>query len=120
MKTHKVFISHPMNGLSIDEILENQTKYEEILLDHLKTQDTQVIFLHHVFDHKALSPIQCFAKGVSVLAEADVVVLAGAWKKARGCILEYDIARAYGIETLTIIDENLYPYGAQIEIKCQS
>ncbi len=35
-------------------------------------------------------------RGLQILAQADIVIFAKDWEKARGCKIEHDVAVAYG------------------------
>ena len=41
-------------------------------------------------------------KSIQAMAEADMVLLLPNWRNARGCKIEYECAKAYGIETVEI------------------
>ena len=42
--------------------------------------------------------IAYLAKSIDVLAEADIAYFCKNWARARGCRIEYDVARLYGIK----------------------
>ncbi len=42
-------------------------------------------------------PVEFLGKSLEVLAQADVAFFSNGWKSARGCRIEYDVARLYGI-----------------------
>lgn len=77
----KVMISQPMNGLTDEEIKVINPEWE---------------VLNTLFDIEFDNPIYYLAKSIEKLAEADVVVFVPGWEKARGCKIEYEIAKAYG------------------------
>ena len=60
----------------IDSIIENADKQIAV-----KGDDIGVWFL---------------GASIQLLAEADIVIFAKGWKEARGCVLEHNIAKAYG------------------------
>lgn len=85
----KVMISQPMNGLTDEEI---KTVREEVI----KGINPEWEVLNTLFDVKFDNPIYYLAKSIEKLAEADIVIFVPGWEKARGCKIEYEIAKAYG------------------------
>lgn len=105
----RVFISQPMRGKTDEEILavkeacEKKCKAlfpdEEITFtsgffkpDELNVVDREIF--------GALSdvqkPVWCLGKSIRVLGMSDAIYFADDWKDARGCVIEHDIAVAYG------------------------
>lgn len=85
----KVMISQPMNGLTDEEI---KTVREEVI----KGINPEWEVLNTLFDVKFDNPIYYLAKSIEKLAEADIVIFVPGWENARGCKIEYEIAKAYG------------------------
>lgn len=85
----KVMISQPMNGLTDEEI---KAVREEVI----KVINPEWKVLNTLFDVEFDNPIYYLAKSIEKLAEADVVIFVPGWEKARGCKIEYEIAKAYG------------------------
>lgn len=85
----KVMISQPMNGLTDEEI---KVVREEVI----KVINPEWKVLNTLFDIEFDNPIYYLAKSIEKLAEADIVVFVPGWEKARGCKVEYEIAKAYG------------------------
>lgn len=85
----KVMISQPMNGLTDEEI---KAVREEVI----KVINPEWEVLNTLFDIEVDNPIYYLSKSIEKLAEADVVVFVPGWEKARGCKIEYEIAKAYG------------------------
>lgn len=96
----KVFISQPMRGKSSEVILAER----KLIIERIKESygdNTEVLDSYASdFNESEMknSPVKYLAKSIDVLAEADLAFFASGWKGARGCQLEYDIARAYGIK----------------------
>ena len=95
----KVFISCTMNGRSDEEILKTRKDINEKLKNVLK-QDFEVIdsfFTDFNPNVTQIDPAMYYlGLSISKMAAADIVVFAEGWDKARGCKLEYNVARAYG------------------------
>ena len=85
----KVMISQPMNGLTDEEI---KAVREEVI----KVINPEWKVLNTLFDVEFDNPIYYLAKSIEKLAEADVVIFVPGWDYARGCKIEYEIAKAYG------------------------
>lgn len=85
----KVMISQPMNGLTDEEI---KAVREEVI----KVINPEWKVLNTLFDIEFDNPIYYLAKSIEKLAEADIVIFVPGWEKARGCKIEYEIAKAYG------------------------
>lgn len=96
MNKIKIFISQPMNGLSKGSILAER---QRIIKTAYSTYGDNVEILDTFFDDEKLSPIQCLAKSISLLATADVAFFAVGWDAYRGCQIEYKICYEYGIKT---------------------
>jgi len=95
----KVFISCAMNGLSDEEILKTRKEVSEKIKGMLK-QDVEIIDSFFTDFNPNVTQIDpaMYYLGLSIgkMASANVVVFAKGWDKARGCKIEYDVARAYG------------------------
>lgn len=108
----KLFISQPMKDKTQAEILEERekcvayfrnliTKLNKIFKDSL---DFEVI--NSFIEEEPSSNVQApglwyLGESLKLMSNADVVVFAKGWRKARGCRLERKCAEDYGI---TIID----------------
>ena len=97
----KYFISQPMNGLTNEEI---KAKREEITKACFKDDEEAEIIDSFFKDapHDA-KPLWFLGKSLEKLSEADIAYFTKGWESARGCKLEYECAKAYGI---TCICEN--------------
>lgn len=94
----KVFISCTMNGRSDEEILKTRAELTDKLKGILK-QEFEVVdsFFRRYPNITQIDPAMYYlGLAISKMASADIVVFAKGWDKARGCKLEYDVARAYG------------------------
>lgn len=86
----KIFISQPMNGKTDEEIL----KVRKDIIKKLNINEKDVID-SWVADGKIGDPIQLLGMSIEKMAEADIVVFAEEWFKARGCKIEYQTAIEY-------------------------
>lgn len=93
----KVFISMPMNGKTDEEIVKEfkSTKKRVLeLFDGCQVIDS--VFSNFDLDNNANTPIHYLGRSIELLADADIVYFAKGWEKARGCLIEYQVAKTYG------------------------
>lgn len=103
----KVFISQPMRGQTEEAILKARSEAVK-KVKSMYGEDVEI--LNSFFDdfntsNVKNSAIAYLAKSIAVLAEADVAYFCKNWARARGCRIEFDVARAYKIR----IDEEEAP-----------
>ena len=95
----KIFISQPMMGKS-DELIAAERK---LIIERVKSMygnDVEILdsfFNDYNTSHIKHPPVAFLGKSLEVLAQADVAFFSSGWKSARGCRIEYDVARLYGI-----------------------
>jgi len=91
----KIMISQPMTGKSTETIRNERQE----LVKSLESQGHIVI--DTVFEFEGKDPYNngLFYMGHSILAmsEVDAVVFMKGWERSRGCKLEYELARQYGL-----------------------
>ena len=96
----KLFISHPMGGLSNEEILAERkriaSKAKEIIAEPVEVLDSYF----PDYNPQKNTPLAFLAKAITVLAEADIAYFSNNWRDARGCKIEYECAKQYGIKIL--------------------
>lgn len=95
MKT--IFISLPMKDKTEEEILKQ--------IDDKRKQLEPLGF--HVIDSylntpskTGSSPLHCLAVSLAVMADCDAVYFCKGWQNARGCKIEYEAARNYGLKII--------------------
>ncbi len=102
----KVFISQPMKGLSDDEIKANRKKAIDLIT--LK-YDGDVEFIDSFIEEDVpkINNIATYYLGRSIemMADAEAVAFLPGYEKARGCMIEYNVARSYDY-TIIMIDDN--------------
>lgn len=90
----KVMISQPMKGRTNEEIIEERSK----VVDFLKEHNFEIV--DNIFDYENSQikdkAVFYLGKSIEKMAEVDAVVFMKGWETARGCTLEYDVARLYG------------------------
>lgn len=94
----KIFISQPMGNKNYEQI-----KFERMdLVQKLEKQGNEV--LETVFSNfdSEKDPIYYLAKSIDLLVNADRVIFMNGWENAKGCRIEYAIAKEYGKEILIL------------------
>lgn len=93
-----IMISQPMKDLSSDKII----KIRENAIHTLETFGYDVIdnfftddgFITEDTKH---TPVAYLAKSLDVMSKCDAVYFVKGWETARGCKIEHEIAKAYGL-----------------------
>ena len=93
----KIFISMPMNGKTDEEIVKEFKSIKKRVLELFDgCQVIDSVFSNFDLDNNANTPIHYLGRSIELLADADIVYFAKGWEKARGCLIEYQIAKTYG------------------------
>ena len=95
----KLFISQPMRGKTDEEILAEREKAIEAARKKLG-EEIEVIDSFFQDAPVEAKPLWYLGESLKCLAEADVAYFAKGWEQARGCVIEYDSAYAYGIPVI--------------------
>ena len=99
----KLFISPPMKGLTDEEILkareEIKTRAEQAIGEQVELIDSFVE--DYPGEINKSIPVWYLGKSILFLSQADIAYFGGDWRNARGCKIEYEVANAYGIKTIT-------------------
>lgn len=106
----KVFISQPMKGKTpIDIWIERE---EAIYYAKKKFGNVEIIdsYFEDFEENKyKIVPLAYLAKSIELLSTADVAVFCKGWEFARGCKIEHQCARDYGI-SIVLLEEALEEY----------
>ena len=96
----KVFISQPMKGKTDEQILTERngaiSKIERVY------PDSQIEVIDSFFADYDGNAVQFLGKSILKLGEADLIVFLPGWDKARGCLVEEEVAKLYEIERLYV------------------
>ena len=98
----KIFISQPMRGLTDEEILN---KRQEIMKNAEKVIKEPVELIDSFIEDypKEINkhiPVFYLGKSIQFLSQADIAYFGGDWRNARGCKIEHEVAKQYGIEII--------------------
>ena len=100
MKT--IFISQPMRGLTDEEILNKRQEIrknaEKVIKEPVELIDSFIEdYPGEINKH---IPVFYLGKSIQFLSQADVAYFGGDWRNARGCKIENEIAKQYGIKII--------------------
>ena len=105
-----VFISQPMKGLTLQEINAERIHVLEALE---KYYNEEIVLIEQFFDKDLhYTPVTCLAESLKMMEHADVIVFTGKWEGARGCQIEHEVAREYGVAKIAYAIKT--PTGVQI------
>lgn len=113
MEPKKAMISQPMAGKTDDEIVADRNRAIAILeregYEVVNTLFTDEWYKKENMEARGVVNIPlCFlAKSLESMSKCHAAFFVKGWENARGCMIEYKAARAYGLE---VIDE----YGLEI------
>lgn len=102
----KAMISQPMAGKTEQEITETR----ERAIKFLESKGYEVIntkFTDEWYSQKSMKergvvqvPLCFLAKSIENMSLCDIAYFVKGWDDARGCRLEFEIAKAYGLEVI--------------------
>ena len=98
----KIFISQPMKGLTDEEILNKRQEIrknaEKVIKEPVELIDSFIEdYPEEINKH---IPVLYLGKSIQFLSQADVAYFGGDWRNARGCKIEHEVAKQYGIEII--------------------
>lgn len=96
-----VFLSHPMNGLTEEEIFEIRDKAVKHLERKYDGKKINVIDNVHHWDAPAnAGRLWHLGESIKMMNEADGVYFCPGWMNAKGCQIEYEVCKTYGLVIL--------------------
>jgi hypothetical protein len=102
----KAMLSQPMAGKTEEEIIKTRETsikaLEEKGYSVVNTLFTDEWYNRDQMESRGVVQIPlCFmAKGIENMSLCHAVYFCKGWENARGCIIEHDVARAYGLEII--------------------
>ena len=95
----KVMISQPMNGRSEVEIeRERKEIIEKFNKIHIEVIDT---YFEEEAPENCNKGVYYLAKSIEAMKDIDALFMCKDWRLARGCRIENQVAKEYGIKILT-------------------
>jgi hypothetical protein len=98
----KLFISQPMRGLTDEQILQAREiiriKAEQQIGEKVELIDSFIS--EYPGEINKSIPVWYLGKSIQFLSQADIAYFGGDWFNARGCKIEHEIAKEYGIDRI--------------------
>ena len=98
----KLFISQPMKGLTDEEILKTREKIrvkaEKVIGEPVELIDSFI--KEYPGEINKSVPVYYLGKSIQLLSQADIAYFSGDWRNARGCLIEHEVAKQYGIKII--------------------
>ena len=98
----KIFLSHPMTGMSEEKILQLREEMMEWAYEHI---GPNLDLIDSYLDLGDVSPLIYISKSIELLDQADVVLVHPDWIFSRGCKVEVDCALLYGKHNVIFMKE---------------
>lgn len=102
----RAMISQPMAGLTDKQIEETRDRNIERLIKE-GYEPINTWFKYEWYDRERILereivhiPLAFLAKSVEHMAQVEVVLFCKGWEKARGCKIEHNIAKEYGLSVI--------------------
>lgn len=102
----KIMISQPMKGLSDEQIVETRNRF----LEYAKKEGYEVVntlFTDEWYSKDKMTergvvgiPICFLAKSIENMSLCHKAYFAKGWENARGCKIEHEVAKNYGLEII--------------------
>lgn len=110
MMSKKAMLSQPMGGKSNEEIAATRDR----AIKELEARGYEVVntlFTDEWYSHDEMSargvvqiPLCFLAKSLEKMSLCHAVYFCKGWESARGCKIEYDAAKAYGLEVIQEVE----------------
>lgn len=86
-------ISQPMNGKTNEEVREER----KILVNELTEQGYEVVdtVISDNAPKNCDEAIYYLSKSIEFISKVDAIIFMNGWEKARGCKIEYEVAKSY-------------------------
>lgn len=104
MIIRRLFVSQPMRGKTEDEIIEARDKAIERLSRRLNEgfEVAESYFTEDEPKDVKNSGVYWLGKSLELLSKCDLALFIGDWWEYRGCRIEREVGRTYGIEITEI------------------
>lgn len=102
----KVMLSQPMAGRSDEEIKKTREKAMQAL-EAMGYEIVNTLFTDEWYNKKNMEergvvqiPLCFLAKSLENMANCHAAYFCDGWQNARGCKIEHDVAKAYGLDII--------------------
>ena len=95
----KLFISQPMRGKTKEEIEETRERVIETAKNIFGEVEVIESYFSDYNPENGCIPLKYLSASINLLADADIAYFAEGFDEARGCLIEEECARKYGIPT---------------------
>lgn len=95
----KLFISQPMRGKTDEEILSERKYAVQKAINSIGEEVEAIDTFYTDFSADA-KPLEFIARSILDLSKADVAMFIGDWQNFRGCRIEHECAKEYGIDRI--------------------
>jgi hypothetical protein len=114
----KIFLSLPMSGRTDEEIRNLIDEMEHIIIESGVFKGQEIEFVHNLDNDIDPSgcldlkhePLLYLGEAIRKLAFCDAMALGKGWNNARGCYIESDVARHYGLLVFRCYDVEYLKY----------
>ena len=96
--TTKLYISQPMRGKAMNDIMAERKQLVAEAAVELRTDD--ILVLDTLFINHDRPRLEMLGRSIEKMAEADAVIFAPDWKQAAGCCVEHLAASEYEMRIL--------------------
>ena len=92
----KIFISQPMSNRTNEQIL-NERNCIVYKIDKQLNTPYEIIdsFFDEVYNNE--NPLFYLGKSIELMSQADLVYFTRGWEQSRGCNIEHECAKRYGL-----------------------
>ena len=97
-----IFISQPMEGKTKEEIQRTREKTIRKLKEKYPEEELYFpeTYFYFNFDFLNYSPVWFLGRDIQLLAAADAIYFVEGWENYKGCKIEHEISKLYGIKIL--------------------
>lgn len=102
----KAMLSQPMAGKTEAEIVETRNHAIQVL-ESMGYEVVNTLFTDEWYSKESMAergvvniPVTFFAKSIEHMALCHAVFFCPGWQDARGCKLEHEVAKAYGLDIM--------------------
>lgn len=92
----KIFISQPFKGRTEEEVFEERGRLQK-MVEEVYGEPVEVIDQYHQTASKGAGRFYYLSQDLLMMGEADLIVFSRNWHTAKGCMVEHELARVYGL-----------------------